>query len=63
MFNAKGNPRISKKCEHCGERFRTRNKDKKYCSETCYRTSKALRAYKRKMDTGGNKHYPQGGRL
>jgi|GEM_PF-4103877 len=54
-FASTGNPRISKKCVHCGGRFRTRNADKKYCSDTCYTTAKNIRAYERKVDTGGMK--------
>ena len=52
-FQNNGNPRVTKKCEHCGGSFRTRNQDKKYCSDECYTAAKNNRAYERKLDTGG----------
>lgn len=48
-----GNPRLTKKCEHCGDNFRTRNPNKKYCSDDCSQSAKNARAYERKVDTGG----------
>lgn len=52
MFNSKGNPRISKKCEQCGERFRTRNQDKKYCNKTCRKVADNFRNRQEQLDTG-----------
>lgn len=52
-FESRGNPRVTKKCEYCDKSFRTRNQDKKYCSDECYTTAKNNRAYLRKLDTGG----------
>lgn len=49
----KANPQVTKKCEQCGNSFRTRNQDKKYCSDECYTTAKNARAYQQKMHAGG----------
>lgn len=46
------NPRITKKCEQCGESFRTRNPDKKYCDKTCRKSAENARQYQSEVDTG-----------
>jgi predicted RNA-binding Zn ribbon-like protein len=50
-----GNPQVMKSCEHCAKRFRSRNPEKKYCSDDCYDVAKNNRAYERKLHTGGMK--------
>lgn len=52
MFESKGNPRVTKKCEQCGESFRTRNQDRKYCSANCRHAADYIRNRHDKVDTG-----------
>lgn len=48
-----GNPRVTKKCEQCGISFRTRNQDKKYCSDKCRKSSQNNRHRSQaNVDTG-----------
>ncbi len=42
-------PIVTKKCIHCGEKFETNLKNKKYCSDECYVAHQAV--YHRKKDT------------
>lgn len=52
MFEGKGNARVTKKCEYCGESFRTRNQNKKYCSSNCRYSADYIRNKQGKLDTG-----------
>ncbi len=52
MFPSNANPRVTKKCEQCGDSFRTRNQDKKYCSDDCKKSAQNARHYRQEMDTG-----------
>ena len=57
MMQREANPRVTKQCEVCGESFRTRNVDRKYCGDECKTKAKNARAYERqKADAGGMNH-------
>lgn len=43
-FNGNGNKRVTKTCAICGDKFRTRNADKAYCSDECKRKAQNERA-------------------
>lgn len=54
-------PEIEKKCELCGNTFKTRNKDARFCDFNCYRTDRKINATKICKNEKCGKEFIHGG--